>query len=692
MSAKGDDSFPMQPPRALWEIRDAMGREDLLISDVGLHKLWIARMFPAHEPNTVFIANGLAGMGIALPTAIAAKLVHPERKVITVNGDGGFLMNCQELETAVRLRTPIVNVIWENSQYGSIVWKQDKKFGRHFGIDFTNPDFVKLADAFGMPAWRCEKTEDFGRHLRHALTLDLPVADRAADRLLDRRGDLGRTRNGDRCRMSITADQEKTRPHQRQHAAVHRRRVARGDRAAPRSTSRTRRRARRSPRSPTPRPRTPRPRSTPPAPSQAEWAAHPPRERGEILRRAYEALTAKADELALVMTLEMGKPLAESKAEIAYASEFFRWFAEEAVRIEGRYATAPNGAGRLLTMRQPVGPCYMITPWNFPMAMGTRKIGPAIAAGCTMVVKPAQQTPLSMLALGEILEEAGLPAGVLNIVTSSKSSDVSKPIIGDARLRKLSLHRLDRGRPQADRAVGAQHPARVDGAGRERAVPRLRRRRRRRRGRGRGDRQDAQHRRGVHGGQPLPRRREGAGRVHREARGQARRDAGRARHRGRRQGRPADRRDAAREGQGARRRRRRRKGAQVVLGGTERDGAGYFFEPTVLAGVPVEARLLKEEIFGPVAPVATFDDEEAAVAAANDTEYGLVAYVYTQRHQARVPRRARALETGMVGLNQGLVSNPAAPFGGVKQSGFGREGGAEGIHEYLEVKYVAMNL
>jgi acetolactate synthase I/II/III large subunit len=174
MSARGDDSFPMQPPRALWEIRDAIGREDLLISDVGLHKLWIARMFPAHEPNTVFIANGLAGMGIALPTAIAAKLVHPERKVITVNGDGGFLMNCQELETAVRLRTPIVNVIWENSQYGSIVWKQDKKFGRHFGVDFTNPDFVKLADAFGMPAWRCEKTEDFGRHLRHALTLDLP--------------------------------------------------------------------------------------------------------------------------------------------------------------------------------------------------------------------------------------------------------------------------------------------------------------------------------------------------------------------------------------------------------------------------------------------------------------------------------------------------------------------------------------
>jgi acetolactate synthase-1/2/3 large subunit len=173
-AAREDDQFPMQPPRALWDIRQALGPQDILVSDVGLHKLWIARMFPAREPNTVFIANGLAGMGIALPTAIAAKLVHPERNVVTVNGDGGFLMNVQELETAVRLRTPVVNVIWENRQYGSIVWKQDKKFGRHFGTDFTNPDFVKLADAFGMPAWRCEGVDDLGRHLRHALTLDLP--------------------------------------------------------------------------------------------------------------------------------------------------------------------------------------------------------------------------------------------------------------------------------------------------------------------------------------------------------------------------------------------------------------------------------------------------------------------------------------------------------------------------------------
>jgi acetolactate synthase-1/2/3 large subunit len=173
-AAKDDDAFPVQPPRALFEIRQALGRDDILVSDVGLHKLWIGRMFPAYEPNTVLIANGLAGMGFAVPAAIASKLVHPERKVVAVNGDGGFLMNSQELETAVRLKTPFVSVIWENQQFGSIVWKQDKKFGRHFGTDFTNPDFVKFAESFGMPAWRCDSADDFGERLRHALTLDLP--------------------------------------------------------------------------------------------------------------------------------------------------------------------------------------------------------------------------------------------------------------------------------------------------------------------------------------------------------------------------------------------------------------------------------------------------------------------------------------------------------------------------------------
>jgi acetolactate synthase I/II/III large subunit len=173
-AAKDDDAFPFQPPRVLWEIRQALRRDDILVSDVGLHKLWIGRMFPAHEPNTVLIANGLAGMGFALPAAIGAKLVHPERRVVAVSGDGGFLMNCQELETAMRLRTPVVNLVWENRQYGSIVWKQDKRFGEHFGTDFTNPDFVRLAEAFGMPAFRCEEVDDLGRHLRHSLGLDVP--------------------------------------------------------------------------------------------------------------------------------------------------------------------------------------------------------------------------------------------------------------------------------------------------------------------------------------------------------------------------------------------------------------------------------------------------------------------------------------------------------------------------------------
>jgi len=173
-AAKDDDQFPMQPPRALYEIRRALGREDILVSDVGLHKLWIGRMFPAYEPNTVLIANGLAGMGFAVPAAIAAKLVHPDRNVVSVNGDGGFLMNVQELETAMRLKTPVVNVVWENQQFGSIVWKQDNKFGRHFGVDFTNPDFVKLAESFGMPAWRIGGVDEFGDRLRHALSLDVP--------------------------------------------------------------------------------------------------------------------------------------------------------------------------------------------------------------------------------------------------------------------------------------------------------------------------------------------------------------------------------------------------------------------------------------------------------------------------------------------------------------------------------------
>jgi succinate-semialdehyde dehydrogenase / glutarate-semialdehyde dehydrogenase len=423
---------------------------------------------------------------------------------------------------------------------------------------------------------------------------------------------------------------------------------------------------------------------------QAEWAAHPPRERGEILRRSFEAITARADELALVMTLEMGKPIAESKAEITYAAEFFRWFAEEAVRIEGRFATAPNGQGRLITMRQPVGPCYAITPWNFPMAMGTRKIGPAVAAGCTMVIKPAQQTPLSMLALVQILEEAGLPAGVVNVLTSSSSSEVSKPIIGDPRLRKLTftgstevgrklVAQSAEGLLRTSMELGGNAPflvfpdADVDAAVEGAVIAKMR---------NMGEACTAANRFHVAGriadefAEKLAAKL-GAMKVGRGTEDEvqvgplidaAQRDK-------------VD--ELVRDALG--------KGAQAVVGGTKRDGAGYFFEPTVLAGVTEGAELLREEIFGPVAPVIGFDDEEAAVAAANDTEYGLVAYVYT-RDIKRAFRVCEGLQTGMVGLNQGLVSNPAAPFGGVKASGFGREGGREGIEEYLETKYVAMAL
>ena len=424
--------------------------------------------------------------------------------------------------------------------------------------------------------------------------------------------------------------------------------------------------------------------------AQAEWAAHPPRERGEILRRAYAALNDRADELALLMTLEMGKPLAESKAEITYAAEFFRWFAEEAVRIDGRYAVAPNGKGRLLTMKQPVGPCLLITPWNFPMAMGTRKIGPAVAAGCTMVIKPAALTPLSMLALGGILEEAGLPAGVCNIITTKRSGAVMEPLIKDGRVRKLSFT----GSTEVGRSLIAQAADNVLRVSMELGgnAPFL-------------IFDDADLDAAVEGAMIAKMRNIGeactaANRFH-VAEPVAEAFAGKL----------AERMGAMKVGRGTEDgvtvgplidknavdkvselvADALDKGARAVVGARPGDGRGYFYQPTVLADVPGDARVLKEEIFGPVAPVASFDAEEAAVAAANDTEFGLVAYVYT-RDLKRAFRVVEGLETGMVGLNQGLVSNPAAPFGGVKQSGFGREGGPEGIAEYLETKYVAMNL
>jgi succinate-semialdehyde dehydrogenase / glutarate-semialdehyde dehydrogenase len=424
--------------------------------------------------------------------------------------------------------------------------------------------------------------------------------------------------------------------------------------------------------------------------TQAEWGAMPPNERSEILHRAFLALNERVDELALLMTLEMGKSVAESKAEITYSAEFFRWFSGEALRMDGYYKVAGNGASRVLVMRQPVGPCYFITPWNFPTAMGTRKVGPAIAAGCTMVWKPAQQTPLSALALAELLTDCGLPAGVLNVITSSSSSGVSKPIIGDPRLRKLSFT----GSTEVGRKLIAQSADNVLNVSMELGgnAPFL-------------IFEDADLDAAVEGAMIAKLRNIGeactaanrfhvAGSVADDFAGQLAQRMSKLRlGRGTDEG--VDLGPLIDESQRSKVEQlvsdATAKGARAIVGGNRVDGAGYFYEPTVLADVPADARVLKEEIFGPVAPVASFDSEEDAIAAANDTEYGLVAYVFT-RDIKRALRVCERLETGMIGLNQGMVSNAGAPFGGVKQSGIGREGGNEGISEYLETKYLAVNL
>jgi succinate-semialdehyde dehydrogenase/glutarate-semialdehyde dehydrogenase len=422
--------------------------------------------------------------------------------------------------------------------------------------------------------------------------------------------------------------------------------------------------------------------------TQAEWAATPPRDRGEILRAAFELITERADDLALLMTLEMGKPLAESKAEIAYGAEFLRWFSEESVRVGGRWATAPNGASRLLVMKQPVGPCLMITPWNFPLAMGTRKIGPAVAAGCTMVVKPASLTPLTMLALADIMTEAGLPGGVLNVLTTQSTGAVMEPLIRDPRLRKLTftgstevgrklVEQSAEGLLRVSMELGGNAPflvfadadldAAVDGA----MVAKMR---------NVGEACTAANRFLVHesvAAQFSSRLAERMGAL----------TVGRGTEEGVEVG-PlveAKQRDKVAELVDD----AVSHGAQVACGGKPSDGPGYYYPPTVLTDVPLAARMATEEIFGPVAPVFTFSSDEQAVAMANDTEFGLVAYMYTS-DVSRSLRVIEGLETGMIGLNQGMVSNVAAPFGGVKASGFGREGGIEGIDEYLETKYVAI--
>ncbi|GLZ52376.1 NAD-dependent succinate-semialdehyde dehydrogenase [Actinomycetospora sp. NBRC 106378] len=423
--------------------------------------------------------------------------------------------------------------------------------------------------------------------------------------------------------------------------------------------------------------------------ASGEWAATPPRERSEILRRAYDLLIERRDELAVLMTLEMGKSVTESTAEVTYAAEFFRWFSEEAVRISGDFATDPAG-NRMLVMRRPVGPCLLITPWNMPLSMGTRKIGPAIAAGCTMVVKPADLTPLTMLYLADVLAEAGLPAGVLNVVTTTDPGGVVEPLLHDPRLRKLSFTGSTAvGRKLLAQAadtvlrtsmeLGGNAPfivcadADVDKAVDGAMVAKMRII---------GEACVAANRFYVHadvaeeftakmtermGAQKVGRGTEEGVQVGPLISGVQR-----------------DKVDGLVSEAVA-------DGATVRLGGEVPDGEGYYYPPTVLADVPPSTRLAHEEIFGPVAPIFTFTDDDEAIGLANDTEYGLVAFLYTQDLRKAFELSER-LEAGMVGLNQGMVSNPAAPFGGVKQSGLGREGGRVGIDEYLETKYVAVTL
>jgi succinate-semialdehyde dehydrogenase/glutarate-semialdehyde dehydrogenase len=424
--------------------------------------------------------------------------------------------------------------------------------------------------------------------------------------------------------------------------------------------------------------------------AQADWARTPPRDRAELLRAAYQQLIARADEFALLMTLEMGKSLAESRAEVTYGAEFFRWFSEEAVRVSGRWSTAPDGATRLLTMKQPVGPTLMITPWNFPLAMGTRKIGPAVAAGCTMVVKPAAQTPLTMLALAELLQECGLPPGVLNLITTTDSGGVVEPIIRDPRLRKLTFtgstavgrRLMEQASEQVLRVsleLGGNAPFLVF--------------------------EDADLDTAVEGAMDAKMRNIGeactaANRfyVHesvadefteRLAQRMGALKLGRGTEDGVDVGPLIE--EKARAKVSALLDDAVRKGARVVVGGEPVEGPGFYFQPTVLAGVTADADVNREEIFGPVAPVRTFRTDDEAIRMANDTEYGLVSFVFT-RDLARAIQVSEALECGMVGVNQGIVSNPAAPFGGIKASGIGREGGAEGIEEYLETKYVGLAL
>ncbi|MGK2881482.1 MAG: NAD-dependent succinate-semialdehyde dehydrogenase [Mycobacterium sp.] len=421
---------------------------------------------------------------------------------------------------------------------------------------------------------------------------------------------------------------------------------------------------------------------------QPEWAATAPRARGEILRSVFETITASADDIAALMTLEMGKVVAESKGEVTYGAEFFRWFAEEAVRIGGRYTPSPAGTGRIIVTKRAVGPCYAITPWNFPLAMGTRKMGPAFAAGCTMIVKPAQETPLTMLLLAKLMDEAGLPKGVLSVLPTTKPGEVSTALIDDGRLRKLTFTGSTGVgkalvKQSADKLLrtsmelGGNAPfivfddadvdAAVDGA----ILAKMR-----------------------NGGEACT----AANRFHvanavREefteklVKRMSEFTLGNGLEASSTLGPLVNPKQVATVSELVNDAVER--GAKVAVGGEAPGGPGNFYPATVLTDVPAGARILKEEVFGPVAPITGFDTEDEGVAAANDTEYGLAAYVYTTSLD-RALRVAESIESGMVGVNRGVISDAAAPFGGIKESGFGREGGSEGIEEYLDTKYIAL--
>jgi succinate-semialdehyde dehydrogenase / glutarate-semialdehyde dehydrogenase len=420
----------------------------------------------------------------------------------------------------------------------------------------------------------------------------------------------------------------------------------------------------------------------------AGWAATAPRQRAEILRRTFDLMTGRADELARLISLENGKALGDAAGEVAYAAEFFRWYGEEAVRAAGSVMTAPSGANRILVVQQPVGIAVLVTPWNFPAAMATRKIGPALAAGCTCILKPASDTPLTALAMAAILAEAGVPDGVVNVLPSRHSGAVVSAMLHDPRVRKVSFT----GSTEVGRVLLAQAADQVVNTSMELGgnAPFL-------------VFADADLDAALDGAMVAKMRNAG------EACTAANRfyvEAAVAPEFSRRL---AERMAALRIGPGIDERTQVgplvnedavvkvdelvtaavADGAAALTGGTRPNGQGWYYPPTVLSDVPPAAAILREEIFGPVAPIVTFTDEAEAVRLANDTEYGLVAYVYTG-DLARGLRVSEALEAGMVGLNRGLVSDPAAPFGGVKQSGIGREGGHEGMLDYLESKYIAV--